>query len=174
MASIGAVRHVWNVIWLPMLQAAGTSGREHAKANGETPEAWKAAWKLHPDPTETAYSHARKAAQAPGAGREWISEALQTPFYRAARSFVDAVKASRGRRAMAKRKARLGRVSPVRRDDCRQGLEGSCRAVRHWAGVSWRTLSRLASSTCPCSALWKFQDKRQLSAYRPQASKLAK
>ena len=109
--TIGAMRHVWNVIWLPMLQAGEQARREHAKANGETPEAWKAAWKLHPDPTETAYSHARKAAQAPGAGREWISEALQTPFYRAARSFVDAVKAClEARRAMAP-SARRGSVA---------------------------------------------------------------
>src|SRR5690606_12889583 len=78
-----------------------------------------------PDPSETDYNRARKAAAAAGAGREWIATALKTPLTRAARSFADAVKASRGRtRSGATRKTRAGRVQPrSRRDDNRQGLE---------------------------------------------------
>jgi IS605 OrfB family transposase len=166
--TIGAMRHVWNVIWLPMLQAAEQARREHAKANGETPEAWKAAWKLHPDPTETAYSRARKAAQAPGAGREWISEALQTPFYRAARSFVDAVKASRGQtRNGAKRKARLGRVKPrARRDDSRQGLEWQLQGSAPLGGRQLANVISAGVVYVPGLGPVKFQDKgRQLGAY---------
>ena len=166
--TIGAMRHVWNVIWLPMLQAGEQARREHAKANGETPEAWKAAWKLHPDPTETAYSHARKAAQAPGAGREWISEALQTPFYRAARSFVDAVKASRGQtRDGTKRKARLGRVKPrAHRDDCRQGLEWQLQGSAPLGGRELANVIAAGVINVPVLGPVKFQDKgRQLSAY---------
>lgn len=123
--TIGTIRFVWNTVWLPMLQQAEQARLEYVKANGESKEAWLEAWRLHPDPSETAYNRARKAAAAPGAGREWIATALKSPLTRAARSFADAVKASRGRtRSGATRKLRAGKVQPrSRRDDCRQGLE---------------------------------------------------
>jgi hypothetical protein len=81
--TIGAIRHVWNALWLPMLNAAAQARRDYAKAHGDDDETWKAAWRLNPDPSETAYNRARMAAQAPGAEREWIAEALQSPLTRA-------------------------------------------------------------------------------------------
>lgn len=123
--SIGTTRFVWNTIWLPMLQGVERARVTYAKANGETKEAWREAYRLHPDPSETDYNRARIAASKPGDGREWIAEAELSPLSRAARSFADAVKASRGRtRAGNTRKVRAGRVQPrSRRDDNRQGLE---------------------------------------------------
>jgi IS605 OrfB family transposase len=166
--SIGAVRHVWNAIWLPMLQTAEQARRDHAKASGETPEAWKAAWRLHKDPTETQYNRARIAAQKPGAGREWIGEALQSPFSRAARSFVDAVKASRGQtRNGTKRKRRLGRAKPrARRDDCRQGLEWQLQGGAPLGGRPLANVIAAGVVNVPVLGAVKFQDKgRQLRAY---------
>jgi IS605 OrfB family transposase len=169
--SISTVRHVWNEIWLAMLQAAEQARRDHAKAIGETPEAWKAAWKLHPDPkNDTPYNRARIAAQAPGAGREWIAKALHSPLNRAAITFADAAKASRGRtRDGAKRKAKLGRVRPrARRDNCRQGLEWQLQGSAPFRGRELGRVVDLAAGVVnvPVLGAVKFQDKaRQLGAY---------
>lgn len=122
--TIGTTRFCWNVLWLPMLKAAEDARREYAKAHGESKEAWKEAWRLHPDPSETAYNRARiDAAKTPE--RAWIGEALAVPLTRAVRNFAAAVKANRGQtQSGGSRKVRTGRVQPrSKRDDCREGLE---------------------------------------------------
>ena len=118
--TIGTIRFVWNRIWLPMLKTAEAARAETAKAAGETADAWREAWRLHPDPTETEYNRARMSFARTDNGR-WIAEVKQTPLTRAARNFFAAVKASRGRRFDGtKRKVRAGR--------CNRAIDATMRA----------------------------------------------
>ena len=123
--TIGIQRYVWNKIWLPIVEEAAKARRAHAKAGGLTKEAWAEAWRIYPTPTETQLTNAKKDAASPGTGTEWIGQAIKTPFHRAARNFVAAVRASHGRTMTgAKRKVRAGYVQPRhRRDDPRAGIE---------------------------------------------------
>lgn len=135
--TISTIRFVWNKIWLPMVQDAQRVRGEHAERNGSTKEAWKEAWRLHPDPTETAYNQARINAAKDGSDCAWIGEAIQTPLTRAARNFALAVQSSHGRtQSGAARKVRSGRVQPrSRRDDAREGLEWQLQGTAPLGGV---------------------------------------
>jgi hypothetical protein len=177
--TIGTIRFVWNTIWLPMLQEAQRARAAHAERNGNTKEAWREAWRIHPDPTEAAYTRARTAVAAPGAGREWIADALLTPLTRAARNFADAVKASRGRtRNGTPRKARAGRVQPRdRRDDARRGLEWQLQGT---APLGGRELARVIDMgertvTVPGLGRVRFEDRcRLIRPTSPQGSRPAR
>ncbi len=122
---IGVQRFVWNNIWLPLVEEAAKARRLLAESSGGTAEAREEAWRIHPNPTSTMLTHAIREAVKPGSGTEWIADVPQTPFHRAARNFVDALKASHGRtRSGAKRKVKAGRIRPRhRRDDPRAGIE---------------------------------------------------
>jgi putative transposase len=168
--TIGTIRYVWNQIWLPMVREIECARSDHAKANGGTPAAWRDAYRLFPDPTETAYNQARISAGKDGSGREWIAEALQTPLSRAARNFAAAVKASRGRTQIGgKRKLKAGKVRPRRRcDDPREGLEWQLQGD---APLGGRELSRVVDVhqrvvNVPGIGKGPYKDKgRQLRAY---------
>ncbi len=168
--TIGTIRFAWNKIWLPMLHAVEAQRLEHVKANGETGEAWKAAFKSYPDPKETDYNRARMEAARDGGGHEWIAEALGTPLNRAAKNFTEAVKSSRGlKTGSEKRKVRAGRVKPrSRRDDARAGLEWQ---VQGNAPLGGKPLSALVDHgnrivRVPGIGVVPFKDKgRQLRAY---------
>lgn len=166
--TIGVTRFVWNTIWLPMVEKAEAARRDHAKQNGETKDAWKAAWKLFPDPTDTDLNRARILAHAADGPFPWIAEALLTPLTRAAINFTDAVKASRGRtRTGAQRKVRAGRVQPrARRDDSRQGLEWQ---IQGKAPLGGRPLAALVDTAAKSIAVpgvgaIRFEDRCRLLA----------
>lgn len=164
--TIGIQRYVWNRIWLPMVEEAAQARRAHAVAGGETKEAWAEAWRLYPNPTETQLSSARREAAKGGTGTEWIGEAIITPFYRAARNFVAAIKASQGRTMSGvKRKVRAGRVRPRhRRDDPRTGLEWQLQGKMPLGGRALSDVIDLATGTIkvPTLGAVRFADRRRL------------
>ena len=169
--TIGTIRFVWNTLWLPMLKDVETKRIEYIKANGETHQAWKAAFKAYPDPTDTKFNQARMAAAKDGSGLEWIREVPQTPLNRAAINFADAVKASRGlKRGFGQRKIRAGRVQPKgRRDDPRSGLEWQIQGKSLLGGRPLTSIvdaGKRVINAPPAIGCVRYRDKgRQMRAY---------
>ena len=131
--TIGAIRFVWNQVWVPMVEDAEAARWSHVKANGwaddldkeQRLKLWKAAWRDHPDPKNSTALTKAKDAKAADPDSAWLQDVPKTPFHRAAKNFVDAVKASRARTPTGQpRKLRAGKVRPKsRRDDPYSGLE---------------------------------------------------
>ncbi len=183
--TIGAIRHVWNRIWLPTVEQLEAARWDHVNANGydddlpedERKKLWKAAWKAYPDPNDTKLNKAYIAVRDNDPERVWLKQAIGTPITRASINCSDAIKASRGRtKSGAARKVRAGKIRPKsRRDDPSAGLEWQVQGKAPLGGKKIRELIDTAAGTVKLPSIGpvKYRDKgKQLQRYLKQGGEV--